>query len=208
MTQPQLPEGVRPATADDADEMARILSAAFLPDPVWGPLFPEPDPARREAQTRTYWRFMVDEALRHPDSLVLEGEAGGLRAISVWLPPGADEVAEDAHDAYETMVVDLLGPEAAPAMFRSGEQFGAARPTDPHAYLTLLAVAPGARGGGYGMSLLRAGLERYDAAGIPTYLESSNPANDARYERLGYAPYAVVRLDDGGSAQTYWRDPA
>lgn len=206
MTTVRLPEGVRPATTEDADEMARILSAAFLQDPVWGPLFP--DPARRDAQTRVYWRFMVDEALRHPESLVLEGESGALRAVSVWLPPGADEVAADAHDAYEAMVAGLLGPEAAPAMLRSGELFGAARPTEPHAYLTLLAVAPEARGGGFGMALLRAGLDRFDAGGVPTYLESSNPANDARYERLGYAPYAVVPLDDGGRAQTYWREPA
>ncbi|UOR00679.1 hypothetical protein MUN77_10985 [Leucobacter allii] len=57
------------------------------------------------------------------------------------------------------------------------------------------------------MRLLAAGLDRADARGVPSYLESSNPANDARYERVGYRPHAIVTLADGTAAQCYWRDP-
>jgi len=200
-----LPHGVRPATPGDLDEMTRILTAAFLDDPVWGPSFP--DRATRPRVAGAYWRFMVGEALRFPESRVLEGPGRALRAVSVWYPPGEDEISPEGHGAYEALVHELLDADAAAALERASAQFADARPREPHAYLTLLGVAPEARGGGHGMGLLRAALDHYDEAGIPTYLESSNPVNDTRYERLGYRPHTVVELTDGARVQTYWRDP-
>ncbi len=211
------PHGVRQAALTDLDEMTRILTSAFLDDPVWGLSFP--DVATRPHVAGAYWRFMVGESLRFSESRVLEraheGEAdstpiggrGSLRAVSVWYPPGEDEISDEAHPAYEALVGELLDAEAAAALHQAGARFAEARPSDPHAYLTLLGVAPEARGGGYGMALLRAALADYDQAGIPTYLESSNPANDARYERLEYRPHAIVELAGGARVQTYWRDP-
>lgn len=197
---------IRTAEPRDIEAIATALTEAFFDDPVWGPLFP--DPALRRAQANQYWRFMVTEALRLPESVVAETPSGELIAVAVWFPPGAEEIREERVPAYEAMVRELLDVEQAEAMFASGVSFGAARPDAPHAYLTLLAVAPGWQGRGEGMGLLRTTLERYDAAGIPTYLESSNPANDARYERLGYLPQGLVTAGDGASAQTYWRDAA
>ncbi|MFK4789626.1 GNAT family N-acetyltransferase [Microbacterium sp. ZW T5_56] len=199
----------RRALRSDIDEMTRIVTSAFFDDPVWGPSFP--DPSTRPEVASAYWRFMITEALRFSESRVLDEkrddtEASPLRAVSVWYPPGAEEISPEAHPAYDALIHELLGTEAAAALNRAGAQFVAARPSEPHAYLTLLAVAPEAQGGGYGMALLRSALAEYDAAGIPTYLESSNPANDARYERLGYGPRHIVRLATGASVQTYWRD--
>lgn len=208
---------VRQAKPDDVAEMTRILTSAFLDDPVWGAAFP--DRASRPQTASEYWRFMVEEALRFPESRVLGGATGlepgsaderegtSLRAVSVWYPPGEDEISAQAHPAYDAMVERLLGAAAADALEQAGAQFAAARPDRPHAYLTLLGVAPEARGGGHGMGLLRAALADYDEAGIPTYLESSNPVNDVRYERLGYHAHAVVELASGARVQTYWREP-
>lgn len=209
--------GSRPATLDDVDEMTRILTSAFFEDPVWGPAFP--DRATRQQVASAYWRFMVGEALRFPETQVLDrapdseshpatsGNGGALRAVSIWYPPGADEISIEALPAYEALVGGLLSADAVIALEQVGAQFADARPSEPHAYLTLLGVAPEARGGGYGMALLRTALARYDDAGIPTYLESSNPANDARYEKLGYRPHSLVELASGACVQTYWREP-
>ena len=208
---------IRRANTADLDEMTRILTSAFLDDPVWGPSFP--DRATRPQVASQYWRFMVGEALRFPEARVLDAagtpsasdgpdvEMARLRAVSVWYPPGADELSDEAHPAYDALVAKLLGPEAAAALDRAGAQFAEARPSTPHAYLTLLGVAPEARGGGHGMALLRAALAEYDAAGIPTYLESSNPVNDLRYEKLGYRVHAVVELESGARVNTYLREP-
>jgi hypothetical protein len=47
---------------------------------------------------------------------------------------------------------------------------------------------------------------RLDAAGIPTYLESSNPANDHRYERQGYRKVGEFATVLGHAVvSTMWR---
>ncbi|UOQ61778.1 GNAT family N-acetyltransferase [Leucobacter rhizosphaerae] len=196
----------RPATSADADAMAEVLADAFFDDPVWGPAFP--DVARRREQARAYWRFVVAEALRFPDSLVAEDSDARIGAVAVWFPPGAAEIREESAERYDALVRDLLGEDAAAALAEGSGRFAEARPDVPHAYLTLLAVAPTVRGRGAGMALLASALRHFDAAGIPTYLESSNPANDLRYEALGYRPHGLVRLAGGQVVQTYWRDPA
>lgn len=194
---------VRPLGADDLDEAARILCEGFLNDPVWGPAFPE-HPARRE-HALAHWRFMVDQAIRHGEPLVAVLPDGSIGAVSTWFPPGADEVHEDDAPAYESLLRSTIGGAAADALLSEGELFAEARPTAPHAYLSMLAVAPEARGLGIGMGLVAAALERYDEAGLQTYLESSNPANDARYERIGYVPAKQVAIPGSPTVQTYLR---
>jgi ribosomal protein S18 acetylase RimI-like enzyme len=66
-------------------------------------------------------------------------------------------------------------------------RFEQAHPRDqPHYYLSLLATHPACAGRGLGMSLLAESLARIDLEHSPAYLESSNPANNHRYERYGF----------------------
>jgi len=63
---------------------------------------------------------------------------------------------------------------------------------------------PGPRGAG--MALLADNLAVIDAERMPAYLESTNPANNHRYERLGFraiGSFAVPR--DGHVIATMWR---
>ena len=56
------------------------------------------------------------------------------------------------------------------------------------------------------MTLLAANLAQIDDEGMPAYLESSNPANDHRYERLGFRRIGQFTLpDDGPVVTTMWR---
>jgi predicted GNAT family acetyltransferase len=67
------------------------------------------------------------------------------------------------------------------------ERFEANHPHhEPHYYLSLLGTHPDQRGAGHGMRLLADNLARIDDEGIAAYLESTNPANDARYQRVGF----------------------
>ena len=57
------------------------------------------------------------------------------------------------------------------------------------------------------MSLLAANLAWIDGQGFPTYLESSNPANDHRYERLGFVKRGEFAAPGGGpTVAGMWRD--
>jgi hypothetical protein len=59
------------------------------------------------------------------------------------------------------------------------------------------------------MSLLEDNLAAIDAEGMPAYLESSNSANDSRYERRGFRRIGEFERPDGQAAiATMWRAPA
>eukprot|EP01041_Mallomonas_annulata_P030478 gene30478-52615_t len=62
---------------------------------------------------------------------------------------------------------------------------GQFHPEEPHWYLSMIGVDPSHHGQGLGSALLKAGLQRCDADGLPAYLESSNPKNVPLYERFG-----------------------
>jgi ribosomal protein S18 acetylase RimI-like enzyme len=55
-----------------------------------------------------------------------------------------------------------------------------------HAFLSLLGVAPEARGQGHAGALLRPMLARLDAQGLPCYLETMDGRHVARYEHFGF----------------------
>jgi predicted GNAT family acetyltransferase len=58
------------------------------------------------------------------------------------------------------------------------------------------------------MALLAENLRRIDEEGMPAYLESSNPANDARYERAGFRRTGEFTTpDDTRTVATMWREP-
>jgi len=66
--------------------------------------------------------------------------------------------------------------------------------------------APDHRGHGHGMRLLAETLERIDAEGHPAYLESTNPANNARYEGVGFeARGSFEGYTPGSAVTTMWR---
>ena len=57
------------------------------------------------------------------------------------------------------------------------------------------------------MALLDDNLARIDAEEAPAYLESSNPANDSRYERQGFHGLGEFkRPDEQLTISTMWRE--
>jgi GNAT superfamily N-acetyltransferase len=191
----------RPATRDDADLVASCLHLAFASDPVWGLALHRAD--RTTDHHHDYWRLFVDGALRYGTVFMTPGG----EAVSVWLPPGGTELADDQLDALGRVVSDNLTADDQVAMFELYERFAASRaPLAEHYYLSMLGTHPDHRGRGVGQGLLAADLARWDAEQTPTYLESSNPGNDHRYERLGYRPiggFSAVKDDTWITAM--WR---
>lgn len=189
---------VRVATEDDIDGVTATLTAAFEADPLWSWAFPGGE------GLEAFWRFFVASALRYPCVRI----AGDYAAASVWIPPGGAELTDEEEEAIEPLLHDLIGPRAA-EVIELLERFEASHPAErPHYYLSLLGTHPDRRGEGIGMALLVDGLELTDAEGMPAYLESSNAANDPRYERLGFSRIGrVTRPDEGVSASTMWREP-
>ena len=58
------------------------------------------------------------------------------------------------------------------------------------------------------MALLAANLAQLDELDVPAYLESSNRANDHRYERLGFVHVGEFAAPGGQpTIGCMWRDP-
>lgn len=198
------PVEARVAIEADLDAVAETMALAFYDDPVWGWAFPDLD--RRLGQHRVAWAFAIEAALGYGWVWVTEGYT----AASLWIPPGKPELRPEDEERIEPLMVELLG-DGAPRVLQTFERFDRAHPQDrgPHYYLSLLGVHPDHRGKGLGMGLLADNLARIDAEGAAAFLESSNPANDHRYERLGFKCCGEFVLpEDGPNVTQMWRDPA
>jgi GNAT superfamily N-acetyltransferase len=188
---------IRVATTWDLDGLTETLSAAFETDPLWSWAFPERD------DLAVWWRFLIGSALRYPWVWI----TGEYAAASVWIPPDGDELTTEEEERIEPLLADLAGSRA-PEILELLERFEASHPREqPHYYLSLLGTHPDHRGSGLGMALLADNLARTDAEGVPAYLESSNPRNNKRYERLGFRQVGEFTTPAGEhTVATMWRE--
>jgi len=193
---------IRAATGRDIDWATETIVLAFATDPVWGVALAGADGS--VAHHVPYWRLFVASAQRQGGVHLLDDGA----AVSVWIPPGGIELDDDGLFALQALTERALGPAGARDLEELFERFEANHPHHvPHAYLSLLATHPDHRGRGIGQALLAANLADWDGAGVPTYLESTNPANDHRYERAGFRPFGGFRaVRDNAPITTMWRE--
>jgi GNAT superfamily N-acetyltransferase len=182
----------RRARPEDLEAVTETLWLAFAEDPLWRWAFPE------HAEQLPLWRLYVSSALKHEWVWTI----GDYAAATVWIPPGHPELTPEE----EAQVPGLLG-ERAGAVLGLFDAFDGAHPHEPpHYYLTLIGTHPEQRGKGLGMQLLRSNLELIDAEGAPAYLESSNSANEPRYESAGFRRRGTFTTPDGArEIVTMWR---
>jgi GNAT superfamily N-acetyltransferase len=199
---PAVPVGVRRVMEADIDRVTELFALAFFDDPTWGWAFP--DPERRMNGHRLLWGLFLHSAL--PYGWVWMTDDGG--AASLWIPPGEPELSETDEARIEPLVRELIGSHA-DTVLELFDRFDANHPRqEPHFYLSLLGTHPDHRGQGKGMGLLAANLAKIDELHVPAYLESSNRANDRRYERLGFVAVGEFAAPGGGpTVGCMWRDP-
>jgi GNAT superfamily N-acetyltransferase len=191
----------RVASAQDSAEVVEILVSAFYDDPTWSWAFP--DPSRRADQHRRWWGLYVDGAIRFPWVWLTRGHT----ATSVWIPPNETELSQEQEAAVEPLLVEMLGPGAS-RVLQAVEMIDLAHPRGvPHFYLSLLATSTGHRGHAYGLRLMAENLRQIDDAGMPAYLEASNPANLPLYMRCGFEVLGSFTVPQGPEVFTMWRDP-
>jgi GNAT superfamily N-acetyltransferase len=197
------PVQARTAVAGDMALIADVLARAFYTDPAWSWAFP--DDAKRLEQHRALWEVMSNTAVGYGSVRIAEDDA----AVAVWIPPEKDEMSSADEDRMVAMLEEELG-EGADRVFATFEAFEDAHPHDrgPHHYLSLLGTDTERTGQGWGMGLLATCLAEVDAEGAAAYLESTNPDNNRRYERLGFAICSEFKLPgDGPTVTQMWRDP-
>ena len=190
------------AGPEDIDRVAACIAHAFATDPIWSVALSRAD--GRTDHHEPFWRNVIEGAMRF--GTVHQWDSGA--AVSVWVPPGESEFTPELEEASIALLIRSLDASGVRAMHELNQRFEKSRGGVPqrHAYLALLATDGEHRGRGIGQALLAADLSEWDALGIPTYLESSNPANDHRYVRAGFEPvggFEAIRNDARVTAM--WR---
>lgn len=151
--------------------------------------FPE-DSSREEGMARYFSTIFARQYVRHG---VCERTGA---AAAFWVSPeGQEKAVPDAETVQE--LEEILGDRA--PLFRAAVEAAAEHgPKEPHWYLAVIGADPAARGQGHGAALLRSGLAKADAAGLPVYLESSKPDNLPFYEHFGFTVLGEAQLPGGG----------
>jgi GNAT superfamily N-acetyltransferase len=190
------------ATDADIDAITETITLAFRDDPVWRLALARPDGSAHHL--RPYWRIFVASAVSRGMAYLTAGAS----SVALWTGPGEAELTDEEDARAMELLERALPAETFAALGPLYARFEAAHPREPHAYLGFLATHPDHRGHGTAQQLLAENLHELDDRGIPAYLESSNPVNNPRYERLGFrviGSFDAV-LDDAPLA-TMWRDP-
>jgi GNAT superfamily N-acetyltransferase len=188
---------VRLATERDVDGVAATLVAAFAVDPLWSWAFPDEG-------LGDLWGLLVSSAMRYSSVRF----TGDYAAASVLIPPGGTELTTAEEASLGPMLEGRIGSRAVEVMVLFERMERAHPDAPPHYYLSLLGTHPDHRGNGLGMALLADNLAKLDSEGMPAYLESSNPENDPRYERLGFERVGSFERPDGQlTCSTMWREP-
>jgi GNAT superfamily N-acetyltransferase len=191
----------RVATSADAEAVSDLFALGFYDDPVWSWAFP--DSERRLEQQRSLWAIYVNSAIPYGSVWV----TAGYGAAALWIPPGVPDLNAEDEQRYEPLLRELIGAWADEVLGLTA-LFESNRPNEPHHYLGLLATHPEHRGRGEGMGLLAENLARIDAEGAAAYLESSNPDNDHRYARHGFARVGEFSGPGGEPVVArMWREP-
>lgn len=157
------------ATMDHREQTLATITKAFAADPFLRLMFPDDEDYATHAPA--FFGALFDKRI-----------GGG----TVWLVDDASAVAMWDGPGSTTEALFDLPPAAKAVMEAYDQEVHGALPDGRHWYLGVLATHPEHAGRGFGRAVMRAGLARAAADGLPAYLETTNPGNVALYERAGW----------------------
>ncbi|MGH7621558.1 MAG: GNAT family N-acetyltransferase [Gemmatimonadaceae bacterium] len=179
---------------------AQALARAFWDDPLMGYIWP--DDAMRRTLLPIFMRGAIQLAAPYGESFTAgSSPIGG----ACWLPPGNTKIPT-------LTVIRILLPNIWRWRLGPLQRFGrimdefdkkhhTAFQSDPapkdHWYLMLLGIDPPRQGQGLGGLLMSDVLQRADAQGRKSYLETQKARNVPFYEKHGFAVVEHFNCDSG-----------
>lgn len=189
----------------DLRPLAVTMAAAFDGDPVWTWMVEHASdtPERRRRRLEVLFAALLRHALPRGHVFTTADRS----AVAIWSPPGQWKLPLPAMLRAAPSILRASGVRLPRLLARLGEVEKHHEKQPPrHWYLEFVATAPAAQGGGLGSVLVADALARFDAEGLPVYLESSNPKNLPFYERHGFEVTGDLPVTSGPPQWTLWRD--
>jgi ribosomal protein S18 acetylase RimI-like enzyme len=177
----------------------QALGRAFADDPLMRWLLP--NARRRHAVVPWLQRTSVAYSVRYGQVHTNDEVTG----VACWLPPGGTAISTRRAIRTGSLAMPLkLGPRGFRRLTRwqrAAQAMQRRHAPEPHWYLYVLGVDPGAQGHGVAREILELHLAHADADGLPCYLETQEPRNPPIYERFGFR---VVEERTLSRALTSW----
>jgi len=192
---PDVVEPLRPAGIAEA---AGLLAAALADDPGFVHLFPVR--GRREHELRALYRMTLADAVRYGHAFVTRLDGAVTGAIALY-PPGTYPMTPTRWWRQSLRIARIAAATRTHSLgiIRFGAVTSEGVPSDAW-YVEALGVRPDLQRAGRGKRLMATAFAMVDAAGGPSYLETTKPDNVGYYENLGYrSAHSRVPLasDDG-----------
>lgn len=199
--QAELPPQIDLASASDWRQIADITAEAFADDPVNRWLFGNP------AAIRCAFNILMQKIYSRNGICHLIGDDGA----AVWVDYSKTPDLNMSKFAQLQLAFGLWRYGSKGALNRAmaaGGVMARHHPKKPHLYLFTIGTRLAARGTGKGGTLLRTMLAAADAAGMPCYLENSNPVNHGFYSAHGFERLEIFPCGEGGPPlEGMWREP-
>jgi ribosomal protein S18 acetylase RimI-like enzyme len=179
------------ATAQQHPAVIATLSDAFMTDPALTYIVPD-QTARAKALPKLFALLVADDS-----------KAGSVmrssndEAATLWRNPG---VAKDSGGAGLSLILNMIRifGFALPRASTVADALAAHLPDERYHYLHFVGVRSAHQGKGWGGAIIRDGLSRADADGLPTWLETATPENVPLYQRLGFVTQVEWDIPNGG----------
>ncbi len=190
---------MRTAAPQDWRQVGAITAEAFREDPVnlwvFGNAAPMP----------TVFSVLARSVYLKRGICHLAGDAGA----TMWCHSSADR--ELPFFSLMQLVAAVMSKGTKGAAKRGlgiGEIMAREHPKAPHLYLFTIGTRKAARGKGLGKQLMTPMTDAADRAGLPCYLENSNPSNTGFYKSRGFEHMKFFELGPGGPPlEAMWREP-
>ncbi len=194
---------LRAARREDGARIVSLLVRAFAKDTAT--LWMMRDDARH-LDGMEAWFGATFEHLTIPYDLSFVTE-GALHGAALWVPPGQGTVDFLLQLRLAPQMLRAFGWRKLKRSLESVNMVLAHHPTEPHYYLSTLAVEPTQQGRGLGKALMAPMLARCDAEKMPAYLECVEH-NVPLYRSRGFEVKSAAPLAGGGPTMFFmWRAP-
>jgi ribosomal protein S18 acetylase RimI-like enzyme len=171
--------------------VAETLTQAFHTDPALSYILQD-EGSRPRRLKRLFDLIIADDA-----TVGRVVQSVGNEAAALWRSPGNADSGDEPLIAQLIPMLRIFGI-ALPRAMRVVAGIDKNRPKGDFWYLHFVGVRPGHQGKGWGGRIIREGLARADAEGLPSWLETATPENVPLYQRLGFVIQCEWDVPKGG----------
>lgn len=179
------------AAIGDHSGVVTTLAQAFHNDPAFRYILRD-EMSRERRMTSLFKTIAADDAIAGR----VVGSTGN-EAAALWRAPGKAD-SDDAPLIAQMLPMLRIFGFAFPRALRVVDGIDRNRPKGDFWYLHFVGVRPAHQGKGWGGRIIREGLARADAEGVPTWLETATPENVPLYQRLGFVIQCEWDVPKGG----------